>query len=327
MTDHSSPAGLVLTASIARRYYVDGASKIEIAAEFGLSRFKVARLLEAARASGLVKVEISYRGPVDLALCGQLQAAFGLRHAIVVESTEEDATALRKHLGQAAATLLSEIVTGKDVLGLSWARSLMAMRGELTQLAPCTVVQLTGALSRPDVDESSIELVREVARLAGGPAFFFYAPMILPDAQTAQALRRQPQVANAMARYASVTKAVIGLGSWDPPLSTVCDAIPAREYEALRKAGVRAELSGVLIGDDGRPVPSELSDRIIGVSAEQMRQIPDVIAIVYGTAKAAAVEAAVRGGLVKSLVTHTSLARELLTRHAVVPASPQEAVP
>ena len=59
------PAQLVLTASIARRYYVDGRSKVEIADEFNLSRFKVARLLEAARSSGMVRIEIGYPGAAD----------------------------------------------------------------------------------------------------------------------------------------------------------------------------------------------------------------------------------------------------------------------
>ena len=38
----TGPAQVVLTASVARRYYLDGRSKTEIAEEFGLSRFKVA---------------------------------------------------------------------------------------------------------------------------------------------------------------------------------------------------------------------------------------------------------------------------------------------
>ena len=43
------PAELVIAASVARRYYMDGLSKTEIADEYGLSRFKIARLLETAR--------------------------------------------------------------------------------------------------------------------------------------------------------------------------------------------------------------------------------------------------------------------------------------
>ena len=35
------PAQLILIASVARRYYLEGKSKIEIAEELGLSRFKV----------------------------------------------------------------------------------------------------------------------------------------------------------------------------------------------------------------------------------------------------------------------------------------------
>ena len=64
------PAHLVLTASVARRYYLDGRSKVEIAEEFALSRFKVARLLEDARSSGLVRIEIGHPGVVDVELSG-----------------------------------------------------------------------------------------------------------------------------------------------------------------------------------------------------------------------------------------------------------------
>ena len=56
----------MLTASVARRYYLDGRSKIEIAEEFSLSRFKVARLLDDARSSGLVRIEIGHPGVVDV---------------------------------------------------------------------------------------------------------------------------------------------------------------------------------------------------------------------------------------------------------------------
>jgi hypothetical protein len=45
------PAQLILLASVARRYYLEGRSKVEIADELGLSRFKVARLLDAAWSS------------------------------------------------------------------------------------------------------------------------------------------------------------------------------------------------------------------------------------------------------------------------------------
>ena len=73
-----------------------------------------------------------------------------------------------------------------------------------------------------------------------------------------------------------------------------------------------AEVSGVLIDDDGEPVTAPLTERMIGITAAQMRAVPEVIGIVYGLAKARAVLAAVRGGYVDSLVTHSTLATALI---------------
>ncbi|NMH79591.1 sugar-binding transcriptional regulator [Pseudonocardia xinjiangensis] len=306
------PAHLVLTASVARRYYLDGRSKVEIAEEFALSRFKVARLLDDARSSGLVRIEIGHPGVIDVELSARLMETLGLQHCVVTDTPDDHPASLREHLGAAAAELLTELVTPDDVLGLSWARSVSAMATALQRLATVPVIQLTGALTRPGVDDSSIEVVRDVARVAGGPAYFFYAPMAVPDAATAQALRRQPEVARAFSRIGSVTRAVAGVGAWAPEQSTLYDATSEAERHELGRLGVTAEISGVLVDADGTPVASDLTERMIGITAEQMRAVPEVIAIVYGTAKVKAVLAAVRGGLVDSLVTHSTLAEALI---------------
>jgi len=310
------PAHLVLSASVARRYYLDGRSKVEIAEEFELSRFKVARLLDDARSSGLVRIEIGHPGIVDVDLSGRLMDVLGLTHCIVTDTPDEHPAAMREHLGAAAAELLTEVVTPDDVLGLSWARSVSAMATALRELAGVPVVQLTGALARPGVDDSSIELVREVARVSGGPAYFFYAPMAVPDAATARALRQQPEVARAFSLIGSVTTAVAGVGAWEPEQSTLYDATGEAERVELTRLGVCADVSGVLLDTHGAPVPADLTERMIGITAAQMKAVPEVIGIVYGTAKVHAVLAAVRGGLVDSLVTHSTLAQALIAAAA-----------
>jgi len=309
--DAEGPAALLLTATVARRYYVDGANKSEIAAELDLSRFKVARLIEHARATGLVRIEFDDRGEFDLDLSLRLQAAHGLRHCVVVDGPD-DGDLLRAAIGRAAARLLTEIVGSDDVLGLAWARTLLAMRSSLKRLAPCTVVQLTGAMSRPDVDESAVELVRDIARLSGGPAHTFYAPMIVPDAATARVMRTQPEIARALEMCGKVTKAVVGVGAWQKGLSTVADAVTELEWREGRDVGVCAEIGGIQLDAEGRPATTSLTDRLIGIDAGRLRAVDDVIGLVYGAEKADAVRAALRGGFVTSLVTHGAMARALL---------------
>jgi DNA-binding transcriptional regulator LsrR (DeoR family) len=309
----AGPAALVLTATVARRYYLEGASKSDIAAELGLSRFKVARLLELARATGLVRIELDARGEINLDLSVRLRTAHRLRHCVVIDAPEDDDALLRSALGRATAELLAEIVEPGDVLGLAWARSIMAMRTTLTPLPACDVVQLTGALALP-ADDSSIELVRDLARRSNGQGFFYYAPMVLPDAATARVLRTQPDVARAIERYPDVTKAVIGVGAWQQGLSTVVGALTEQERREMYDLGVRSELSGVQIDGEGNPVTTPLTERIIGINAQQLHAVPEVIGVAYGTAKVDAVHAGIRGGFITSLVTHSAMASGLLQR-------------
>jgi DNA-binding transcriptional regulator LsrR (DeoR family) len=306
------PAHVVLMASLARGHFIRGKSKIELAEEFGLSRFKVARLIDEARDSGLVRIEIRHHGEIDVDLSARLGERFGLTHSIVVDTPEDDAASLRDHLGRAAAELLSEVITAEDVLGLAWARAVSAMVRSLRPLPGTAVVQLTGALSIPDGLDTSVDVVRDAASSSGGTAHLFYAPFTVPDAATARALRLQPEVARAFDQLPLVTKAVAGIGLWQPGQSTLYDASPEADREELRRLGVCADISGVFLDSDGEPVKTELAERMIGINHEQMRAIPELIAIPYGVAKAPAVLAALRSGLIGGLVTHTALAQQVL---------------
>ena len=186
----TGPAALVLTATVARRYYLDGESKSDIATSLGLSRFKVARLIDRALATGLVRIEIDSHGEIDLDL--SVRVAHGPRPAPLHRPRRAGGGRHRaaRRARPRGGELVAEILEPGDVLGLSWARSLMAMRTALPPLPHCDVVQLTGSLSLPS-DDSPIELVRDVARRSDGEAFFFYAPMVLPDPATAPCCARR----------------------------------------------------------------------------------------------------------------------------------------
>ena len=55
------------------------------------------------------------------------------------------------------------------------------------------------------------------------------------------------------------------------------------------------------------------SRRIIGIGADQLNAVPDVVCVAYGKESAPAVSAAIRAGYVTSLVTTAALAQELST--------------
>jgi DNA-binding transcriptional regulator LsrR (DeoR family) len=306
------PSEVVLAARVARQFYLEGISKVDIADRLGISRFRVARLLDSARESGLVRIEIGLPGgSLDAGLSAELCSAFGLRHAFVFNFLL-DGVPLRRRLGEATGQVLMDLIAPGDVLGLTWSRTLSGLTAALTQLPPCPIVQLTGAVPPPD-GQDLLELVRGVARVGGGTAHVFYAPMLVSDAATAAAIRRQGDIAEAFALIPSVTIAVVSIGAWEAGLSTIYDAITPAERSSLTGLGVRAEFAGVFIGAAGAPLETPLDSRMIVTPAPLLRRIPFVLGVAYDAAKSPAVLAAIRGGLVHGLVTHTDLARGLLS--------------
>ncbi len=302
-------------AAVARRYYLDGASRIEIADEFGVSRFKVARMLETARDLGIVTIAIHDDSPVDAALSAALATHLGLDRAVVINAfgRYDD---VRTAVGAAAAELLSTTLVPGEVLGIAWGRTLAAMTEAFTTLPTTTIVQLTGTVGS-ELTESPVEIVRKAALSSGGTARPIFSPMLVDDPQTAAALRRQTDVAAAMNLFDRVTTAVVAVGSWDPPISQLRDVVSPEDRLALQREGVRAEVTGILVADDGRLVGSDFTERCLTITSAQLLRIPRVVAVVAGAEKAKALAAVSRAGLITTVVADRSLAEATLLEHPV----------
>src|ERR1700685_1671827 len=85
------PSEVVLAARVARQYYLEGVSKVDIADRLGISRFRVARFLEGGRGAGLVRIAIGPPGgSLAAALSAELCSAFGLGHAFVFNFPDDE---------------------------------------------------------------------------------------------------------------------------------------------------------------------------------------------------------------------------------------------
>lgn len=297
----------------ARRYFLDGASKSDIATELGISRFKVARLLDEARRNGRVRIEIDSVPEIDEALSRDVALASGIRSAVVVRTIEGPDEFRGAQLGRAAAMVLAETIEATDVVGISWGRTLHAMVGHLPALPPCSVVQVVGSVPTLELNVNSMELVRRVAERAGGPVYPLHVPLIVDSPATAEALRLDPHVARTLAMFSRLTRAVVGIGAWSPSGSTVRAALSAEDAGAVDAAGAVADVCAIVLDGEGREVRAAgLPQRCIAVTAGQLRAVPDVLAVAGGAAKVPAIRAALRSGLVHRLVTNEEAARLLV---------------
>jgi DNA-binding transcriptional regulator LsrR (DeoR family) len=301
---------LRLAARIARMYFLEDKSKVSIASDLALSRFKVARLLDIARAEGLVTVTVRDPDTFDRDLSNRLASFLGLPQVLVADASQP--AEWLQAVGALAASYLRSVTTADTVLGIAWSRAIGALIEQFTGLPPCTVVQLCGVLPQTDGEEHNVELVRRAARACGGKAVTFYAPLVLPDPSTARTLRRQPGISDALSRCDELSVAVIAVGHWQPGSSTVFDALPDSEAVALARTGAVAETAGLLFGADGTTIRDGLQKRTVAVTEAQLRRCEDVIALATEPERAPAVRALARSGMVSTLITHRAVAQRLL---------------
>ena len=306
-------------AEIARLYYLKDASKVDIGRRFGLSRFKVARLLDQAREQGVVSISIQGVAPVDVLASHRLSEHWGI-NVTVVNSSEGTEPEVRRFVGQATAELFMDNIHEGDIVGLSWGRTLRSMTDFLTRLPKLSVVQLIGAVTS-DLEESPVELVRRTSLSTGGKAYPIIAPAIFVDAGALAMLKTNPDVKAALDLFDHLDIAIISVGSWNPPASQVRAVLGEPDRDRLDELGVRAEVAGVFFDADGNTVAEDFSCRYLAISAAQLRRVPRLVAAAGGRIKLDAVRSVVKSGIITDLVTDHTLAEAGLQLGPIEPAA------
>ena len=302
---------LLEAAAMARRYYLDGRTKLEIAEEFRVSRFRVARIWGGpARAGSCASASSCRPGST-----GSCRKSCGWHWGYTMRWWWRCRPNRRNPCGSSSGGRGGAALgagEGRGRAGGGMGRTLDAMAQALTSLAPCTVVQLTGASGARDVSEESVEIVQRLATISGGTACPIYAPLVLDTAETAAALRRQPHVAEALSRFDELTIAVMAVGTWDPPNSRLRSSLAEAERRGLQDKGVEAEVCASLLDASGRVLQGEYLSRTIAIRPEQLRRVPELIAVAGGPSKVGALRALLAAGLATSVVTDAASARALL---------------
>ncbi len=300
---------------VARAFYLEDLSQVAIAQQESLSRWQVARMLEQARAAGLVRISVGDPAAHDPALAASVTSALGLSKTIVVgRSRKLGLEPSLDNIGAALAAYLTETVREGNSVGITWSRAIELMVSHLTELEPCNAVQLAGALTFTGDRMGSVEIIRHVARLAQGTAYPIYAPIFVDSPETRRTLEQQPEIASCLGKAADLDLAVVSVGTWTEDGSSLYSLVPPALASAVAAAGAVGEISGRVFDGSGRLVSEQLDSRILGITAEQLQSVPHIVATSYGSHRADATIAAARAGYVHTLIVDAPLAHAILER-------------
>lgn len=299
-------------AAIARMFYIEDKSKIEIANELNISRFKVARCLQEAKNKGIVHISIHAPGEEASDLLAALKEHLHLQHIYLVPSSS-DVSRERQTLGKSAAQILGKNARKGHNIGFSWGRTLLPIADYLPELPSATFVQLTGVVGN-DPSQSPIEIIAKISRNSGSPAQAkaLITPLFFSSPSFVEAIRKEPAVSEVLNLYNHLDMAFLSVGSWQPRVTQLSQHISSEDQDELDSLGACADFGGLFFDATGHYVNSRINKCRLSIDVEQLLATPAVIAVAGQAEKVDAIYSVCASGLPTHLVTTTEVATLLL---------------
>jgi DNA-binding transcriptional regulator LsrR (DeoR family) len=310
--------GIALATQVARMFFDREMTKVQIASHLGISRFRVARLLDHARQQGLVRIEFRDIPRQDRGLASSIEKHFGIDLCIVAAAGPRSEGGAQP-LARLAASVVGDLIGSEEVIGIAWGSTLAAVVDELpSRLDPGVhVVQLAGSSGRVERIRNPGELARILADRLGGTYHALFAPAFLESPDLRDALLREPEIQATVSLFEQVSLAIVGIGAFAGGKRSSSSLVHSRvlsdeDLDRLLGEGAVGDLILYPFDMHGRFVADRLAHRALAISPAQLARVPRVIAIAGGASKATAIAAALSTGIIKVLVTDAPAAEQIV---------------
>ncbi|OUD08125.1 transcriptional regulator [Marivivens niveibacter] len=290
-----------LMVRIARMAFLEDATQTEIARATGLNRWQVSRLLAEARETGIVQIRIVPKSGRHPDLEYQLKQAFGLTDVVIVSEGVPDAA------GRYLATL------NPKTLGVSWGRTMSAVADALPNdwADGVEVVQINGTVPPIPQEKHHNDVAASFAVKGAGHFVPLPVPAIVGASETRRVLESDRIVSRVIDQARQAQYLVFSLGAAVGSALLKSGNIETTEYDALIASGAVGDVLGRFVDRDGAIVDPELDLRTIGLEFDDLRQ-SQTVAIAHGEGKKNIVLAALRAGVIKTLITDADTAAFVL---------------
>lgn len=306
-----------LLVRIAYACEIEGLTQAESAERFGLTRLRVNKGLSDLRQRGILRVSIDSIYAASAELEWRLAGRFGLTRAVVVPSPEKPSSVtplVSAGLGGYLGGLLQDPAMGR--FGMSWGNTLNLATRHMQPInrPDLEIVSVMGGIMRGS-DVNGYEITTRLADLCNAQHSFFVAPVYAGSANSRRMFMEQDVIVEGLEKLRGCDAVALAAGDLQSSL-LVRDALP-RDVdlaELVRLGGV-GDIIGHILDAEGRLIDHDINRRLVGLTLDDLRAIPNVILAAGGAHKVPVICAALRAGFVDTLVTDEATAEAVLAAY------------
>lgn len=300
----------------AKLYYQLDYSQNEIAETLGVSRPTVSRLLQQAKAEGIVSIEIQDPTEDVEVLKKKLKNKFQLQHVVVAFTPTYEDSIVKRYIGQSAAAYIHELAKDGDTIGASWGSTMyqVALHLKSKSLINSFVVQLNGGVSDADILISPSEIVHLFGKAFNVTPYFMYLPAIVDHILVKQSMLTDRHIRRVMDMGKNANIAVFTAGA--PTQDSVLinsNYFRDDELEGVRKNAV-GDICSRYYDRNGEICLPGLDERTVGIELAELRLKEHSILVAGGPSKVNAIFGALKGKYANTLVTDQITAKALIDK-------------
>ena len=299
---------------VAKLYYEDNQTQSQIARSLNISRPTISTLLKEARQEGIVKIMIDNPNQDIQYLQDRIAHRYNLETVLISGVTGSDE--LIKHdIGDLAVSFIEGQLPKVQRLGLGWGTTVAeyvysASHMNLNQLQ---ILPLMGGIGVLENRFHTNHLVYTLSKKYQAQVDYFYAPAIASSLTEKEDFMSSKVIQKILAKGAECQMAVVGLGN---PLSSRTyqnwRLITQEALVDLEDSGVAGDILASFFDLDGEILDTEFSRRMIGLSLEKLKQIPEVVILASGLDKASSLKTLLNHTSFKHIVIDLEIAKALL---------------
>ena len=300
---------------LATLYYVDDLTQEELSKRFAISRATVGRMLRRAQQEGIVEIRVRPHAGFAADLERQLIERFGVQRALIAID-HKDSDKQREMLAGLVASYLDRILTDGSIVAVGMGRNVSAVSEHAMSATrrQCSFVCAIGGSYRGGEAMNADHIARRLAARFGGESVSLYAPALVADPAVRQALLDNDTVRHTLDKARRADIALIGVGDMSEDSNMVrMGWFSAQEIVEAKRVGTVGDMMGYdFIDVHGKPALTPMQGRVIGMTAQDLRRVPNVIAIAAESSKVIALLGALRSETINTVATTASNAMAVL---------------
>lgn len=299
----------------AELYYLHNMTQQQIADIVGISRPTVSRLLEDAKAQGIVEIKLNISDDIESGIANELREHLDFQEVIVVNTRETEYNKSMEKLAKTAADYVTGVIKSGMTIGISWGRAMKALAVAMPRLPleRIKVIQTVGGLGVTESNFDGTDVVSILASKLGGTHQSICGPAILPTKGVADELRLIPAISQVLEEAARADIYIMGIGSFEEADNSLQRAgyLSREERLSLHKRGAVANILARIIDGDGNEI-NDFNERSLSIPLDCLKGDALTIGVTASENKAEAILAIAKGRYLDTLIIDLCCAQKVM---------------